>query len=86
MWNASTINGNMQRGIGIIQNELYAERLVWNKVRMDPDTPTLVGKSVLRIARIVLEQVDALVATGKSNGRGEAGRIPKRTVASLSPH
>ena len=39
-WNASTINGNMQRGTGIIQNELYAGRLVWNKVRMvkDPDT------------------------------------------------
>ena len=31
-WNASTINGNMQRGTGIIQNELYAGRLVWNKV------------------------------------------------------
>ena len=39
-WNASTINGNMQRGTGIIQNELYGGRLVWNKVRMvkDPDT------------------------------------------------
>jgi hypothetical protein len=39
-WNASTINGNMQRGTGIIQNELYTGRLVWNKVRMvkDPDT------------------------------------------------
>src|SRR5712672_864266 len=39
-WNASTINGNMQRGTGLIQNELYAGRLVWNKVRMvkDPDT------------------------------------------------
>jgi site-specific DNA recombinase len=39
-WNASTINGNLQRGTGIIQNELYAGRLVWNKVRMikDPDT------------------------------------------------
>jgi site-specific DNA recombinase len=40
LWNASTINGNMQRGTGIIQNELYKGRLVWNKVRMikDPDT------------------------------------------------
>ena len=30
----------MQRGTGIIQNQLYAGRLVWNKVRMvkDPDT------------------------------------------------
>jgi site-specific DNA recombinase len=49
-WNASTINGNAQRGAGLIFNELYAGRIVWNKVRMvkDPDTgkrlsrPTLV--------------------------------------------
>jgi DNA invertase Pin-like site-specific DNA recombinase len=39
-WNASTINGNAQRGAGLISNELYAGRIVWNKVRMvkDPDT------------------------------------------------
>jgi site-specific DNA recombinase len=39
-WNASTINGNAQRGIGIIFNELYVGRIVWNKVRMvkNPDT------------------------------------------------
>lgn len=45
-WNASTINGNMQRGTGILQNELYAGRLVWNRVRMikDPDS----GKRVSR--------------------------------------
>ncbi|MGY3410914.1 DNA-binding transcriptional LysR family regulator [Bradyrhizobium sp. GM5.1] len=46
--------------------------------------PTLAGKSVLRIARIVLEQVDALVATGRSNGRGEAGRISVGFCASIS--
>jgi site-specific DNA recombinase len=36
----------MQRGTGLLQNELYAGRLVWNKVRMvkDPDT----GKRVSR--------------------------------------
>jgi DNA invertase Pin-like site-specific DNA recombinase len=27
-WNASTINGNMQRGTGTVQNKLYAGRLV----------------------------------------------------------
>ena len=39
-WNASTINGNLERAAGILQNELYVGRLVWNKVRMvkDPDT------------------------------------------------
>jgi site-specific DNA recombinase len=45
-WNASTINGNSQRGTGIIFNELYVGRIVWNKVRMvkDPDT----GKRISR--------------------------------------
>ncbi|WP_440265173.1 recombinase family protein [Bradyrhizobium ottawaense] len=39
-WNASTINGNHERGAGILLNELYVGRLVWNKVRMvkDPDS------------------------------------------------
>ena len=33
-WNASTINGNAQRGSGLIFNDLYVGRSVWNKVRM----------------------------------------------------
>ncbi|WP_183232044.1 recombinase family protein [Bradyrhizobium sp. SBR1B] len=39
-WNASTINGNHERSAGILLNELYMGRLVWNKVRMvkDPDS------------------------------------------------
>jgi site-specific DNA recombinase len=39
-WSASTINGNTKRGAGILQNELYIGRIVWNKVRMvkNPDT------------------------------------------------
>ncbi len=45
-WNASTINGNAQRGAGLIFNELYIGRIVWNKVRMmkNPDT----GKRISR--------------------------------------
>jgi DNA invertase Pin-like site-specific DNA recombinase len=39
-WNASTINGNGERGYGILRNPLYAGELVWNRVQMvkDPDT------------------------------------------------
>jgi len=46
-WNASTINGNGLRGSGILRNELYVGRLVWNKVRMikDPDTGKRVSRS-----------------------------------------
>ena len=45
-WAGNTINGNTKRGAGILQNELYAGRLIWNRVRMvkDPDT----GKRVSR--------------------------------------
>lgn len=45
-WNASTINGSRQRGTGILFNQLYAGRTVWNKVRMVKDPAT--GKRISR--------------------------------------
>lgn len=46
-WAQSTINGNRQRGTGILNNEIYVGRLVWNRLeyRKDPDT----GKRVSRL-------------------------------------
>jgi site-specific DNA recombinase len=46
-WTAATINGNRQRGHGIILNPLYAGRIVWNRVRMVKDPET--GKRVSRV-------------------------------------
>lgn len=46
--------------------------------------PTLAGRSVLRTARLILEQVDVLVATAKANGRGEAGRLSIGFCTSIS--
>ena len=45
-WNPSTIHGNPARGTGILNNELYVGRLVWNRLHYvkDPDT----GKRVSR--------------------------------------
>ncbi len=39
-WSASTINGNAKRGTGLLNNELYVGRLVWNRLRYvkDPDS------------------------------------------------
>ncbi|WCR18588.1 recombinase family protein [Paracoccus alcaliphilus] len=39
-WGASTILGNRERGTGILNNELYIGRLVWNRLHFskDPDT------------------------------------------------
>ncbi|MET3840354.1 LysR family transcriptional regulator [Bradyrhizobium sp. OAE829] len=46
--------------------------------------PTPAGLSVLWMARLILEQVDVLVATAKSNGRGEAGRLSIGFCTSIS--
>ena len=45
-WGQSTINGNRQRGTGILNNELYIGRLVWNRLRYlkDPQTGKRVSK------------------------------------------
>lgn len=45
-WNASTINGNLARGSGMLLNDLYAGRIVWNKLHMVKDPAT--GKRVSR--------------------------------------
>jgi site-specific DNA recombinase len=45
-WAASTINGNRKRQNGILQNPLYAGRIVWNRLRMDRDPDT--GRRVPR--------------------------------------
>jgi site-specific DNA recombinase len=39
-WSASTLNGNRERGTGILNNELYVGRLRWNRLTYvkDPET------------------------------------------------
>ena len=45
-WGQSTINGNASRGTGILNNELYIGRLVWNRQRYikEPSTGKRVSK------------------------------------------
>ncbi len=45
-WSQSTINGNRQRGTGILNNDLYQGRLVWNRQKFIKDPNT--GKRVSR--------------------------------------
>ncbi|WP_448151424.1 recombinase family protein [Labrys miyagiensis] len=97
-WAACTINGNNKRGNGLLQNPLYAGRLVWNRVRMvrDPDT----GRRVSRINpeeewqtidvphfRIVSDDDEADVRARKaSNANGPHGprvHVGKRLLAGL---
>jgi hypothetical protein len=32
-WSPSTIHGNSKRGTGVLNNELYVGRLIWNRLR-----------------------------------------------------
>jgi hypothetical protein len=88
-WNASTINGSNQRGTGIIRNELYAGRLVWNKVRMikDPDT----GKRVSRPnppteGQTVAVPDLAIVSAELFEGANNASRLMLMFLSSNSAH
>jgi site-specific DNA recombinase len=36
-WNASTINGNRERGNGLLLNPIYGGKIVWNRLRMVRD-------------------------------------------------
>jgi site-specific DNA recombinase len=46
-WSPSTIHGNPKRGTGILNNELYVGRLVWNRLRYVKNPYT--GKRVSRL-------------------------------------
>ncbi|WP_239648526.1 recombinase family protein [Komagataeibacter europaeus] len=47
LWSDTTIRGHVKRGTGIINNELYIGRLVWNRQRYVKDPST--GKRVSRL-------------------------------------
>jgi hypothetical protein len=72
-WNASTINGNRQRGYGILHNEIYGGRLVWNRVRMirDPDT----GK---RVSRVNPEKANGTIPRCRNSRSSMAKHTRKR--------
>ncbi len=46
-WGQSTINGNAKRGTGILNNELYIGRMIWNRLKYIKDPET--GKRVSRL-------------------------------------
>lgn len=56
-WGPSTIYGNRERGTGILNNELYVGRLVWNRLRYvkNPDTGKRVSKLNPEADRIIRE-------------------------------
>ena len=57
LWNASTINGNRRRRDGILWNEMYLGRLIYNRQRFvkDPDTGRRVPKPNVQKDWVVVE-------------------------------
>jgi site-specific DNA recombinase len=83
-WNPSTIHGNPARGTGILNNEIYIGRLVWNRLRYvkDPDT----GKRVSRpnpASELVTTSVPELrIVDDELWGQVKARQADMRRVAS----
>lgn len=60
-WGPSTIYGNRKRGTGIINNELYVGRMIWNRLKYLKDPYT--GKRVSRLnseADLIIHEVPQL--------------------------
>ncbi|WP_371815130.1 recombinase family protein [Bradyrhizobium sp. CCBAU 51753] len=94
-WNASTINGNSQRGHGILRNPLYSGRQIWNRVRMVKNPST--GKRLSRVnpesewqsvdvphLRIVDQALFARVAQRLSTVGGPQAKQASRSKRMLS--
>ncbi|MGY3609597.1 MULTISPECIES: recombinase family protein [unclassified Bradyrhizobium] len=63
-WGFSTINGNTKRGNGILINEMYVGRIVWNRQRFvkDPETgkrqARMEGSASIEAARSEIKRID----------------------------
>jgi site-specific DNA recombinase len=96
-WRASALIGNAQRGAGILNNELYVGRLVWNKVRMikNPDSGRRVSRPnpktewqtvAVPDLRIVSDDVftaAAMIRSERGTLKPQYGRGPKRLLSGL---
>ncbi len=92
-WGQSTINGNAERGTGVLNNELYIGRLVWNRLKYVKDPSN--GKRVSRLnppeawmskevpeLRIIENELWQAV---KDRQNGSRQRTAKTAKAALSP-
>jgi site-specific DNA recombinase len=88
-WGPSTINGNRKRGTGLLNNEFYIGKLVWNRLRYVKDPVTGKRRSRLNpetdwvikdipelrvVAQELWEAVKARQAATTRNTRPDAGR------------
>jgi hypothetical protein len=62
-WSASTIHGQRRRGNGILNNELYIGRIIWNRLRFikDPETGKRVARFNPESAHIIICEAPELL-------------------------
>jgi site-specific DNA recombinase len=96
-WRASALIGNVQRGSGILNNELYVGKLIWNKVRMikDPDTGRRVSRpnaksewQTVLVPELRIVDDDVFVAAqrvraNRGSIKSTFRRAPKRLLSGL---
>jgi site-specific DNA recombinase len=84
-WNASTLNGNRSRGTGVLNNEMYVGRLVWNRLSYakDPETGKRRSRANASDAIITVETPElAIVSTELwEAAKARQAGLDKRTAA-----
>ena len=82
-WSPSTIHGNPKRGTGVLNNELYIGRLIWNRLRYvkNPDT----GKRISRLnpkAEWITKEIPSLRIVGYElwNATKDRQSATRRTI------
>ncbi len=83
-WNPSTIHGNPARGTGILNNELYVRRLVWNRLRYvkDPDTGKRVSRPNPRSEWVTTVVPELRIIDDEPWNQVKARQVEMRRVAS----
>ena len=81
-WGPSTINGNRQRGTGILNNEMYIGRLVWNRLRYvkDPETGKRISRPNPEDKWIIQDVPELRIIERRSLGQGEGAPSQARRV------
>jgi DNA invertase Pin-like site-specific DNA recombinase len=95
-WCESTIRGHVKRGTGLLNNELYIVRLLWNRLRYIKDRDT--GKRVSRInppsawvitevpeLRIIDDELRETSRPGRSRSRASGRRTSATGCGGPSP-
>ena len=83
-WGPSTIHGNRRRGTGMLNNELYIGRLVWNRLRYikDPDTGKRVSRPNPESEWIVTDVPELRII---DNDLWQAAKAKQKTLEDLAP-